>query len=82
MNGLKSSSPGHDDIPVSAYKNNINILGEIILHICDKSLSRGIFLDQMNGDKKYNGNYRPISVPNSFSKIIEKIVVSQLNNYL
>ena len=67
MNGLKSSSPGYDD---SSYKNNIDILGEIILHICDKSLSRGIFPDQMNWDKKYNGNYRPISVPNSLSKII------------
>ena len=92
MNGLKSSSPGHDDIQVSAYKNNIVILGGVILHICNKSLSQRIFYDQIkvakitpvhkNGDKKWIGNYRPISVLNSFSKIIEKIVVNQLNNYL
>ena len=73
-------NPGHDDIPISSYKNNIDILGEVILHICTKSLSQGIFPDQMevvkitsvlrNGDKKCIGNYRPISVPNLLSKII------------
>ena len=92
MNNLESSSPGHDNIPISAYKNNIDILGVIILYICNKSLSQGIFPDQLkvakitpvhkNGDRKCIGNYRPISVLNSFSKIIEKIVVNQLNNYL
>ena len=33
-------------------------------------------------DEKNIGNYRPISVLGSFSKIIEKMYVNQLNSYL
>ena len=61
------------------------IFGDTILVICNKCLSQGIFSDHMKIDKvtlvfkasdeKNIGNYRPISVLGSFSKIIEKIVV-------
>ena len=92
LKGLKSSSPGHDSIPMRVYKDNVDILGDTILDISNKCLSQGIFPDRMKiakvtpvfkaGDKNRIGNYRPISVLGSFSKIIEKIVFIQLNSYL
>lgn len=63
-----------------------------MLLICNQSLSEGIFPSQLKiakitpvfkaGDRKIVSNYRPISILTALSKILEKIVVNQLNHYL
>jgi hypothetical protein len=59
-----------------------------LTHICNKSLSVGIFPDRLKyseikplfkkGDKQNISNYRPISILTSFSKVLEKAVFFQL----
>ena len=61
-------------------------------HICNTSLSQGIFPDEMkiariiplfkSGDKQNVSNYRPISLLPQFSKILEKIFNNRLMNFL
>jgi len=62
-----------------------------LTHICNKSLSSGIFPDRMKyavvksllkkGDKSKTLNYRPISILSSFS-ILEKVMFNQLHEHL
>ena len=47
LKGLKSSSPGHDSIPMRVYEDNADILGATILDISNECLSQGIFPDRM-----------------------------------
>ena len=92
VGSLKNSSPGHDEIPSSILKEFFHLLGPVMLKICNKSLEQGIFPDSLKkakiipifkaGDRKKQNNYRPISILCSFGKILEKIVVSQLETYL
>ena len=89
---LKPTSPGCDEIPIRIFKDNMDIFGNIILHICNQSLLQGIFPAQLKrakvvpifktGDRKELKNYRPISILNSFSKILEKLAHLQLYSYL
>ena len=61
-------------------------------HICNTSLSQGVFPDEMkiariiplfkSGDKQNVSNYRPISLLPQFSKILEKIFNNRLMNFL
>jgi hypothetical protein len=63
-----------------------------ILHVFRQSLSSGIFPSQFkiakvvpvfkSGDKTNPGNYRPISLLSSFSKILEKVVSIRLTLFL
>ena len=89
---LSNASPGHDDIPLEIFKAHFDLLSDTILLICNESLKQGIFPDQMkkarvipiykDGDKAHICNYRPISILNSMSKILEKIVALQLMSFL
>ena len=66
------------------YKENATSISPIISHICNKSLISGIFPSELTvgkvmcsfkaGDRKNPGNYRPITILPSFSKILEQIV--------
>ena len=88
---LRNAAPGHDSIPMSLFKENINTLIKIITHICNLSLSSGVFPSDLMlaivaciykaGNPELESNYRPISVLPAFSKILEKIVCNQLLNY-
>ena len=92
IDSLKSSSPGHDEIPIKIYTDNFDLLGPEICLICNESLKQGVFPQQLKtakvvpifkaGDTKLTSNYRPISLLNSFSKIIEKAVYLQIYDYL
>ena len=63
-----------------------------LAHIFQKSLEQGIFPTSLKtsrtvpifkaGDKLNIDNYRPISLVNSLSKILEKMVATNLTNYL
>ena len=81
-----------DDISTKFLKS---IIGEIALplsHIFDLSLSSGTFPSRLKasrvvpifkgGDPLLTDNYRPISLVNAISKILEKIVYHKLVNHL
>ena len=39
----KNSSPGHDEIPITILKEFFDILGPVMLKICNLSLEQGVF---------------------------------------
>ena len=63
-----------------------------LAYICNKSITSGTFPDPLKyavvkplfkkGDKTELLNYRPISILNSFSKILEKVIHNQLQDHL
>ena len=93
---VKSSKPTTcrtDPIPSSIVKDNADILIPLITSIINQSLQQGTFCNQWKLAtvkpllKKGNlaptlNNYRPVSNLSYISKLVEKCVVSQLNDYL
>ena len=87
INKLRNASPGHDFLPMSLFKDNIDHLIDVISYTCNLSLSKGIFPDDLMlavvtciykaVDPQLFGNYSPITVLPAFSKILEKIVINQ-----
>ena len=87
----KNSSPGIDELPMLLFKENIDLLANIITYICNESFSQGVFPEKLavalvtfiykKGDWTHFENYRSISILNAFSKIMEKIVTNQLTAY-
>ena len=88
---FKNSSPGVDGLPMRLFKDNINVLADTIVFICNRSLDTGIFPKKLMiamitclhkaGDLHNLENYRAISILCAFSKILEKIVALQLVEY-
>ena len=89
---LKSSSSGPDEIPTDVIKKVIGNINTVLTHIINLSFETGLIPDDIktarvspifkSGDPCSLSNYRPISVLSTFSKIIESIVVDQLENFL
>ena len=89
---INNTSAGHDNLPMFVFKNYLGALLRIITHICNTSLSQGIFPSDLtiakvtciykSDDKTSAANYRPISLLPSFSKILEKIVEIKLQAHL
>jgi hypothetical protein len=85
-------SSGIDEIPGSLLTKNIIYLSEPLARIINTSFISGTFphfLKQAivipihkKGDKSQINNYRPISLLSSISKLIEKIMLSRLTDYL
>ena len=83
---------GSDQIPSKICRQSILIIPEIFQKLINSSLMQGKVLDRFKlatviplykrGNKRDRSNFRPISLLNSFSKIIEKITSSQLIAYL
>jgi len=81
-------SHGYDKIPTKLLKLSLPFILSPLTHICNKSLSLGIFPDLLKyseikplfkkGDKHNISNYRPISILTSFSKVLEKLEHIQL----
>ena len=83
-----------DPIPTWLLKNCLPELSNILLYIVNSSLSGGTFPASMKHAivkpalKKYNAdpdslkNYRPISNLPFVSKMLERVVLDQLNDYL
>ncbi|KAG7310900.1 hypothetical protein JYU34_003732 [Plutella xylostella] len=93
INNLKcNSSSGWDNISGLIVKQNKELLSGLIVHICNLSLRSGRFPDAFkhstiipihkSGDKADVGNYRPISILPTLSKILERIINNRLINYL
>lgn len=83
---------GSDLISTKFLKRYINYLTPPITHICNLSISSGVFPAAFktalikpvykNGDKGNITNYRPISILPALSKILEKIINKQLVRFL
>jgi hypothetical protein len=86
------SSTDLDGIPMKVLKLVALEIGLPLSHICNLSLSSGIFPSSMKagkvipvhkaGDKTLCDNYRPIALLNTFSKILEKVVANRLVDHL
>ncbi len=91
---LNSSSGCLDSIPTVFLKKVLHILIDYVLDIVNNSLETGIFpnafkkavvkplLKKPNLDYSLLNNYRPISNISLLSKILEKVVLQQLNQFL
>lgn len=94
VSNLKVSSCPLDPIPTTLFKSTFDSLSEDVLAIVNDSLLKGIFpaalktalvrplLKKSNLDPTILSNFRPISNLPFLSKILEKIVFKQLNDYL
>ncbi|PNF32061.1 hypothetical protein B7P43_G05729, partial [Cryptotermes secundus] len=86
------NSFGYDEISTKLLKISSPFISSPLTHICNKSISLGIFPDRLKyavvkplfkkGNKSTISNYRPISILSSFSKVIEKVLYDQLLNHL
>ena len=89
---LKHSSPGWDDLPVSIFKEQVQLYIRPLTYIINESIRNGIFPDELklakivpiykSGDKALPSNYRPISVLSFFSKVFEKIMYKHLLHFI
>ena len=87
-----NKSPGFDDISSNVIRFVFDALIKPTKHIFDLSLNKGIFPDKLKvarvtpifkaGEKERVSNYRPISVLNCFSKILERIMYNRLYSFL
>ena len=89
---LNDVKAGPDKIPISIIKKNIDLLCPILKHLCNLSLSNGVFptihkkgiiIPIYKSKDKYDiANYRPICLLNSCSKILEKLMSIRLISHL
>lgn len=81
-----------DDLSMINVKDIFSSVIKPFLHICNLSFVSGIFPDAMKvakvkplyktGEKSSFTNYRPVSLLPQFSKLLEKLFNSRLENYL
>jgi hypothetical protein len=86
------NSSGYDVISIKLIKISSSFISSPLKHICNKSLSSGIFPDRLKyaivkplfkkGDKSKISDYRPLSILSSFSKGLEKVMYNQLQEHL
>ena len=87
-----NKSTGHDDISYNIVSKCFGELCTLLKHIFDLSFENGIFPDSLkiakvtpvykSGDSSSLSNYRPISALPCFYKMLERIMYTQLYNYL
>ena len=87
-----NKSPGPDNIGPKLIKEVAEILIDPLVHIFNLSLTTGVVPDKLKiakiipvfkkGDPQLPSNYRPISLLNVFSKLLEKIMYKRLYSYL
>ena len=83
---------GHDDIPPYFLRIAVNTLALPLSSILNQFLLLGIFPDKLkiakvvpvykNGSSDQLGNYRPISLLTSLSKIFERIIFNRMTFFL
>ena len=87
-----NKAAGYDEFKPSVIKKIIHLIANPIMHICNISMSSGIFPDKMKvakvipvfkkGNPKLYSNYRPISVLSCFSKILERLIYNRVITFL
>ena len=85
MGGMKLNSAGHNNIPLSLLGRNIELLGIVILNICNRSLAEEVFPKSLKvakvipifkiGERESLSDYRPISGVPSFRMSLKKKTV-------
>lgn len=90
LNTKKSNGP--DNIPASLLKNNVLEFAKILSQIFNLILQTGDYPDCLKiakvvpifkaGESWDCNNYRPISTLSVFNKILEKMLVTRLTNFL
>ena len=88
---INKSNP-QNSISASHLKQYIDVCGEVLLEIINKSIINSEFEDAMkladitpvnkNDDVTNKSNYRPISGLPSLSKLFEKIIQNQISIYI
>jgi len=94
INKMKAkNSSGHDNISSKLLKLMAPIIHSILCLIINQSINTGIFPDSLklaivkplfkNKDSEnFFGNYRPISLLTTISKIFERVIFNQLYDYM
>lgn len=87
-----SKATGLDNIPSRFLKDAAENISPSITHIINMSIEYGYFPKDLKnakviplykkGSKLDQGNYRPVSILCTLSKVIERIVFEQVNKYL
>ena len=85
-------SSGWDEVSMSVIKLTINNIAPVLTHICSLSFSQGVVPSEMKlakvapifkcDAKDEFSNYRPISLLSNFSKILEKLMLNRLSEFL
>lgn len=83
---------GWDGISTTIIKNSKSVLAPIITHVCNLSISHGVFPEvfkravvipiHKTGRRDDVNNYRPISILSAMSKILERILNKSLVSFL
>lgn len=81
-----------NDIDMALIKVVIGVIVKPLTYICNLSFKTGVFPCKMKtakviplykaGDRNQFTNYRPVSLLSQFSKILEKLYVSRLDNFI
>ena len=93
LNELNSNkSTGLDGIPARFVRDSAPVIASKLTHIINLSLIQGVVPDDLKSarivpifkknDKTEVGNYRPVSILSVISKIFERVVYDQIENYL
>ncbi|KAI4825746.1 hypothetical protein KUCAC02_021416 [Chaenocephalus aceratus] len=87
-----NKATGHDNIPSKFLRDTATAISPVIAHIINLSIKQGkVHKDfkiarvtplHKKGSKLDPGNYRPVSILTSISKVMEKIVYEQVEKYL
>ena len=92
LNGLSSNkATGIDKIPSKIIKIAAPAIADSLTYIINQAMALSLFPDEWkiarvtplykSGHRNLPGNYRPISVLSTMSKIMEKIIYNQLYSY-
>jgi hypothetical protein len=92
IDNLKNCAVGWDLFPSSIFKDNKSPLSKVLLHIVNLSLEQGIFPKELklanvipifkSGETEQVGNYRPVSLLSTVSKVFERIFYTRLLAFL
>lgn len=87
-----NKATGLDGIPSRFIKDSAQIIAGPLAHIINLSIIQGVVPDDLKSarvvpiykksDKTDVGNYRPVSILSILSKVIERVIYDQLEDYL
>jgi hypothetical protein len=88
---LRNCAVGWDGLPSSILKDNKYILSSVLTHIVNLSLTNGVFPEELklgniipifkSGDVQITGNYRPVSLLTTVSKVFERVFYTRLSSF-
>ena len=92
ISSFKDSSAGWDELKPGIIKNIKGCIAMPLAHICNLSFKRGVFPMQLKianvvpiyktGNEHVFSNYRPVSVLQVFSKLLERLMYIRLMNFI